>query len=266
MFDALKGRVRRVSTARPELFDLADRVVMVTGGSRGLGKEMVRAFAERGADVLVTSRKFGNCRDVAAQVSADTGRRVVPYACHVGRWEEVGALADFAYETFGRVDVLVNNAGISPTYPSLPEATEKLWDSTFAVNLKGPFRLTTLIGTQMAAADGGSIVNISSIGSTHPNPNVAPYAAAKAGLNALTLSFAHAFGPTVRVNAILPGAFRTDMMNERGEWVLSERAKPFALGRIGEPSEIIGAALFLASDASSYVTGVLLPVDGGPPL
>lgn len=247
-------------------FDLTGRVALVTGGSRGLGREIVRAFAARGADVLVASRKMQNCEEVAACVSSESGRRIVPYACHVGRWDEVGALAEFAYGQFGRVDILVNNAGISPTYPSLADATEKLWDSTFAVNLKGPFRLTALIGTRMAATEGGSIINVSSVGSTRPNPSVAVYAAAKAGLNALTISFAHAFGPAVRVNAILPGAFRTEMMNERGEGVLAERAKPFALGRVGEPDEIVGAAVFLASAASSFVTGVLLPVDGGPPL
>ena len=247
------------------LSDLTGRVALVTGGSRGLGREIVRAYAERGADVLVTSRKMDNCQDVAADVGSRTGRRIVPYACHVGRWDEVGALAEFAYEQFGRVDVLVNNAGISPTYPSLADATEKLWDSTFAVNLKGPFRLTALIGTRMAAGAGGSIINVSSTGSVHPNPHVAVYAAAKAGLNALTVSFAHAFGPSVRVNAILPGAFRTDMMNERGEAELAKRAEPFALGRIGEPDEIVGAAVFLACAASSYITGTLLPVDGGSP-
>jgi NAD(P)-dependent dehydrogenase (short-subunit alcohol dehydrogenase family) len=247
------------------MFDLAGRVALVTGGSRGLGREIVRAFAERGADVLVTSRKIDNCRAVAAQVSSCTGRRIVPYGCHVGHWDEVGELVEFAYEQFGQIDVLVNNAGISPTYPSLIDATEKLWDSTFAVNLKGPFRLTALIGTRMAAGTGGSIINVSSTGSIHPNPHVAVYASAKAGLNALTVSFAHAFGPAVRVNAILPGTFRTDMMNERGEAALSERARPFALGRIGEPDEIVGAAVFLASAASSYMTGALLPVDGGSP-
>ncbi len=140
-----------------------------------------------------------------------SGRRALAHVCHVGRWDEIDALVDAAYAEFGRIDVLVNNAGLAPTYPNPQGVTEELWDKTLAVNLKGPFRLTSLVGARMCEGDGGSIVNISSIGGVRPTHDILPYAAAKAGLNALTVGFADAFGPKVRVNAIMPGPFRTDI-------------------------------------------------------
>jgi len=165
---------------------LAGKVALVTGGSRGLGREMVLAFAGAGADVVITSRKIDACKEVAAQVEA-LGRGALPVACHVGHWEELDGLVEQAYGAFGRVDVLVNNAGMSPLYPDLPSVTEELWDKVLGVNLKGPFRLTALVGTRMAEGPyGGSIINVSSTGSIRPAPHMLPYDAAKAGLNALT--------------------------------------------------------------------------------
>ena len=244
------------------LFDLTGRVALVTGGSRGLGREMVLAMAAAGADVVIASRKLENCRALADEVGAGTGRRAVPVAAHVGRWADADALADAAYEAFGRVDVLVNNAGMSPTYPEPAAVSEELWDKVLAVNLKGPFRLTALVGTRMAAGDGGSIINVSSVASRHPLPGVIPYAAAKAGLNAMTQAFAHAW-PSVRVNAIVPGAFLTDISKAWDADAFAREAQGFALRRGGRPAEIVGAALYLAADASSYTTGALLDVDGG---
>ena len=180
----------------------------MTGGTRGLGLAISRAFSSAGADVIVASRKEDACREVAAELRS-AGGRALGHACHVGRWDELERLVEAAYGEFGRVDVLVNNAGVSPLYSSLADVTEELFDKVIAVNLKGPFRLSALVGERMAAGDGGSIINVSSTGAVRPTGDIVPYAAAKAGLNALTVGFAHALGPKVRVNAIMPGPFLT---------------------------------------------------------
>src|ERR1700722_12740222 len=186
---------------------LAGKVALVTGGSRGLGRAMGLAFADAGADVVVPSRKLDACQAVADEVEAK-GRRALAVACHIGHWDEIGDLVEQAYAAFGRVDVLVNNAGMSPLYPDLASVSEELWDKVFAVNLKGPFRLTALVGTRMADGPyGGSIINVSSTGSLRPAPDMLPYDAAKSALNTLTEGFAKAFGPTVRVNCIMAGPF-----------------------------------------------------------
>ena len=245
-------------------FNLSDRVAVVTGGSRGLGRDMVFGLAEAGADVVVASRKLDNCEAVAKEVEAATGRRALPVACHVGHWDELDGLVDAAYDEFGKVDVLVNNAGMSPLYPDVASVTEELWDKTLAVNLKGPFRLAALMGTRMVeSGSGGSIINVSSIGSLRPYGGIVPYAAAKAGLNAMTVAMADALGPTVRVNCIVPGSFRTDVVEHWDEATLRGAAERPALKRIGEPNEVVGAVLYFGSDASSYTTGALLRIDGG---
>ncbi|PRC48302.1 short-chain dehydrogenase, partial [Mycobacterium sp. ITM-2017-0098] len=148
-----------------QLFDLTDKVVLITGGSRGLGREMAFAAARCGADVVIASRKYDACVATADEITAQTGRAAFPYQVHVGRWNELDGLVDAAYDRFGRVDVLVNNAGMSPLYESLSTVTEKLFDSVVNVNLKGPFRLSVLVGERMVAAGGGSIVNVSTHGS-----------------------------------------------------------------------------------------------------
>lgn len=248
----------------PQLsFDLSGRVALVTGGSRGLGRQMALTFAAHGADVVIASRKLEQCESTAKEVEA-LGRRALPVACHVGKWDALEPLVEATYEHFGRLDILVNNAGMSPLYESLDAITEELFDKVIGVNLKGPFRLSALVGKRMADADGGSIINISSTASVTPSPGSEPYAAAKAGLNAITRSFAHAYAPKVRVNAIMAGPFLTDISKA---WDM-ERFKQIAdqaipLKRGGEPGEIAGAALYLASDASSYTTGSVITVDGG---
>jgi NAD(P)-dependent dehydrogenase (short-subunit alcohol dehydrogenase family) len=252
-------------TTKPtDLFDLTGRIALVTGGSRGLGREMARAFADLGADVVIASRKQDSCDAAAAEIAKATGRRVLGRACHVGKWKDVEALADAAYQHFGKVDILVNNAGMSPLYPSVDAVSEELWDKVLDVNLKGPFRLTALVGSRMARGDGGSILNISSGAAKRPTPDVIPYAAAKAGLEAMTVAFAHAFGPKVRVNAIQAGPFFTDISKAWDMEAFERRAKSgIALRRGGEPDEIVGAAVYLASRASSFTTGAVLAVDGG---
>ena len=248
-----------------ELFDFTGKVALVTGGSRGLGRSMVLAFAARGADVVITSRKAHNCEAVAEEVRA-LGREALPYGCHVGHWDELEGLADAAYERFGKVDILVNNAGMSPLYPSLGAVSEELFDKVIGVNLKGPFRLSALIGERMAAGDGGSIINISSTGSLSPSPESQPYGAAKAGLNAITRAFAWAYGPKVRVNCIVAGPFLTDISKAWDMEAFTERAETsMALRRGGQPDEVVGAALYLAGDSASFTTGTLMRVDGGQP-
>jgi NAD(P)-dependent dehydrogenase (short-subunit alcohol dehydrogenase family) len=225
---------------------------------------MVRAFAQHGADVIITSRKSEACQDLAAEIQERFGRKALAYACHLGHWDEIDGLVAAVYEEFGRVDVLVNNAGSSALYESLDSVTEQLFDSTIGLNLKGPFRLSALVGTRMAEGDGGSIINVSSIGSLRPEAYSVPYCAAKAGLNNLTLGFSRSLGPKVRVNGIICGAFFTDISKAWDMEEFQARAKAnFSLGRGAQPKEIVGTALYLASDASSYTTGALISVDGG---
>jgi NAD(P)-dependent dehydrogenase (short-subunit alcohol dehydrogenase family) len=246
-------------------FDLSGKVALVTGGSRGLGREMVLAFAENGADVVIASRKLDSCEAVAAEVTKRfPDRRALPVACHVGEWDQVERLAETAYAEFGHVDVLVNNAGMSPIYDHVNNVTEALYDKVLDVNLKGPFRLTSVVATRMSEGDGGSVIMVSSTASQHPGANVISYAAAKAGLNAATIGFAKHFAPKVRVNCIIPGPFLTDISKAWDLETFKKNAKTtIPLQRGGEPEEIVGAALYFASNASSYTTGALLTVAGG---
>ena len=242
------------------LFDFTGKVVLVTGGSRGLGYQMVKAFAARGADIIISSRKLEACETVAEEVRA-MGRRAFAFAAHAGKWAECDALIEASYAEFGRVDILVNNAGMSPACPS-HEMPESLFDSVMNLNFKGPFRLATQIGHRMSQGDGGAILNISSVASLHSMPTVVPYAGAKAALNAMTVSLAREYAPKVRINTICAGPFLTDIAEA---WDEERReTQPVALGRPGRPEEIVTAALMLTSPASSYTTGALISVDGGP--
>ena len=246
-----------------ELFDLAGKVALVTGGSRGLGRAMALAFAERGANVVIASRKAENCEAVAEE-ARDHGVRALAHACHVGHWNELAELADAAYAEFGKVDVLVNNAGMSPLYPKLSAVTEALFDKVIDVNLKGPYRLSALVGERMAAGAGGAIINVSSTAAVHATPDSEPYGAAKAGVNSLTLSLARAYAPKVRVNCIQAGPFLTDISLAWDMDAFERNAKrTIALQRGGQPEEVVGAALYLASEAGSFTTGAVIRVDGG---
>ncbi|HET9078412.1 MAG TPA: glucose 1-dehydrogenase [Acidimicrobiales bacterium] len=247
----------------PAQFPLEGQVALVTGGSRGLGRVMVDAFADAGANVVIASRKLDSCEETAEQVEKRTGRRCLPYACHVGHWDEIPGLVDAAYGAFGRLDLVVNNAGMSPLYTSLEDISEELFDKTIGVNLKGPFRLGALAGARMKAAGGGSIINISSIAAVRPTPHELPYAAAKSGLHVLTTGLALAYGPEVRVNTIMAGPFLTDIASGWDMGSFQDKARHFPLRRAGQPEEIAGAALYLAGPAASYTTGALITVDGG---
>ena len=247
------------------LFDLTDKVVVVTGGSRGLGRQIAFGAARCGADVVIASRDFESCATTAKEIEDSTGRAALPFGVHVGRWDQLDGLADAVYDRFGRADVLVNNAGMSPVYDSVSDVNEKMFDSVVNLNLKGPFRLSVLFGERMQKAGSGSIINVSSSGSIRPAPWILPYAAAKAGLNALTEGLALTLGPTVRVNTLMAGPFYTDVSKHWDLEATTEQTKRHALQRAGDPPEIIGAALYLMSGASSYTSGATLRVDGGIP-
>lgn len=244
------------------LFDFTGRIAVVTGGSRGLGRQMVLALAERGADCVIASRKLENCEAVAEEVRA-FGRRAMAVGMHAGRWAENDRLVETVYREWGRVDILICNAGMSPAMPS-HEVTEELFDSVLNLNFKGPFRLASQVAKRMADGEGGVIINVTSSGSMMPLPATIPYGGAKSALNAMTRSLAAEYGPKVRVNTLSPGAFLTDIAKAWGEEARTRGGN--ALGRPGEPEEIVTAALFLASPRSSYTTGALVRVDGGLPL
>ncbi|MCG7633273.1 SDR family oxidoreductase [Gordonia McavH-238-E] len=241
----------------------ADKTVLITGGSRGLGRQMAHGFAAEGARVVVVSRNEESCVAVADELRAEHGVEAIGIGCHVGRWAALDELVDRLDAAAVEVDVLVNNAGMSPLYDSLTGVSEALWDKTFAVNVRAPFRLSALLGERMVARGGGSIVNISSIGSIRPGPEMAPYVAAKAGLNVLTEVFAQSLGPTVRVNTIMAGAFRTDVSAHWDPADVELVTSQTALQRTGDPAEIVGAALFLAGSSASFTSGAILRVDGG---
>lgn len=248
-----------------DMHDVAGKVVMVTGGSRGLGKAMCLEFARRGAKLVVASRKLAECEKVADEIRSQ-GAEALPIACHVGDWNGLEAVIDQVCQHYGRIDVLVNNAGMSPVAPSLLETSEVLFDKIIGVNLKGPLRLTALAATRMGETGGGAIINISSLASYKPTPLTTAYSAAKAGLNALTVASAQEYASAgVRINCVVCGTFDTDAAAGfvRNEETLPYVVEPIALKRVGAPEEVVGAVLYFASNASSYTTGACLTIDGG---
>jgi NAD(P)-dependent dehydrogenase (short-subunit alcohol dehydrogenase family) len=238
-------------------------VAVVTGGSRGIGRAVAEGLAQSGASVVIASRKLDACEAAAAEIAEASGQRTLGVAFHAGRWDDADRLCEAVHAELGRCDVLVNNAGMSPLYPDLPSVTEELYDKVHAVNARGPFRLSVLVGERMAAAGaGGSIINVSTAGSIRPTAHELPYAMAKAGLNALTLALAGTW-PGVRANLVLPGAFDTDIAKAWSPQMRDAAAAMNPLGRIGVPQDLVGLCCFLASPASSYVNGAQLLVDGG---
>jgi len=245
-------------------FSLEGKVALVTGGSRGIGRAIALAFADAGADVAISSRKLPDLEAVAEELK-QKGVKNMAVASHIARGEESKALVDRIKGEWGKIDILVNNAGTNPYAGPLLEAEEWAWDATMNVNLKGPFLLSQLVAGVMKEQGGGSIVNIASIMGIAPS-ELGFYSVTKAGLIMLTRVLAKEWGQhKIRVNAIAPGVVKTRL--SEALWkdpVKSEvAAKSKALGYIGVPEDIAGAALFLASDASSYVTGEVIVVDGG---
>ena len=249
------------------VFDLTGKVAIVTGSTKGIGRAMVQGLAEAGASVVVSSRKQDLCDQVAAEVAAATGAATLGLACHVGQWDEVPAFVDGVMERFGRVDVLVNNAGINPARVTPSDMTLDYWRKVFSVNLEGPLRTSQLIAPIMRDGGGGSIVNIGTMAAYSGGANICAYGSSKAGLLNLTKSMAMDWAPwKVRVNLLSPGPFMSEMM-EGGARTSPGYLELVANGtlqkRVADPSEIVGPVLYLASDASSFVTGDDISVSGG---
>lgn len=245
-------------------FSLEGKVALVTGGSRGIGRAIALAFAEAGADVAICSRKLPALEEVAEEIKVK-GRKSIALASHIAKPGDSKALVEKVKGEWGRIDILVNNAGTNPYYGPLLDAEEWAWDVTMNVNLKGPFLLSQLVARVMKEQGGGSIINIASIAGIIPSElNI--YSVTKAGLIMLTKVMAKEWGQhKIRVNAIAPGVIKTRLSEAlwqepaKGE----EAARSKALGYIGQPEDIAGVAVFLASDASSYLTGETILVDGG---
>ncbi|WP_433621348.1 SDR family NAD(P)-dependent oxidoreductase [Nocardia sp. CA-120079] len=244
--------------------ELTGKVALVTGASRGLGLAIARALRDAGCTVIVSSRKRDACEQAVAVLGDSEGPGSAhPFELHVGKWDSIEPAVDRIIADFGSLDIVVNNAGIAPLADNLVSVSEALWDKTIEVNLKGPFRLMAVAGARMAAAGGGSIINISSIGAVRPSPPEAMYAAAKNGLNALTMAFAQEYAPTVRVNCVMPGGFATDMAENWDAEFVGKIIDRLPAGRLGRPAEIAGLVTHLASAAAGYTTGAIIPVDGG---
>ena len=240
------------------MFDLTGKIALITGGSRGLGLQMVRAFAARGADVVIASRKLDACEAAAAEVQA-MGRRAMAVSVNMSRWEDAERLVETVYAAWGRVDILVNNAGMGPRVASHDYA-EALFDKVMDLNFKGPFRLGALVSKRMFDGAGGTIINVSSSGALYPLPEVVPYSGAKAALNAMTVSFAREYAPKVRVNSICPGPILKPPTGYEETWESLRKTNP--QHEIGSPQQIIEAILFLLT-GPTFVNGVCLRVDGG---
>lgn len=244
--------------------NLAGKIAVVTGGSRGLGLEIARGLSRAGATVAVASRKLDTCNAVVAELTA-AGGSASAHAFDAGSWADCDRLYAEVTARWGGAQILINNAGKSPVAPSSVETSEELFDKIIAINLRSTFRLSALFGAQMYAQGGGAIVNISSSGSLKPDPSFAPYAAAKCGVNLLTETFAQEFGPKVRVNTVMPGPFHTDATRawSRSDGFTQQAARILPMARAGNPPEIVGAVLYMVSDLASFTTGACLAVDGG---
>jgi NAD(P)-dependent dehydrogenase (short-subunit alcohol dehydrogenase family) len=256
---------------RNQRFSLEGKVALVTGGSKGIGEAIAVAFAEHGADVAIASRKMPDLESVAARIRA-TGRKALPVAAHVGRMDQIEKLVQDVHKEFGKIDILVNNAATSPTFTTIMDAEEKLWDSIMNLNLKGLYFLTQAVARIMKNSGGGSIINISSIDAYRPQFQVGIYSISKAAVNMATKSAALELAPyKIRVNGIAPGATRTKIFEalftgssaDEVEREVKKIGEEFPLGRIAETDDIVGAAVFLASDASRFITGETIVIDGG---
>ena len=250
-----------------ELFDLTGKVVIVTGSTKGIGRAMVEGLASAGAGVVVSSRKQDLCDQVGAEVSAATGAEVFPRACHVGEWDTIPDFIDAVHQRFGRIDALVNNAGINPARIRPEDMTLEYWRKVFAVNLEGPLRMSQCAFPIMRGQGGGSIVQVGTMAAYSGGGTVCAYGASKAALLNLTKSMATEWAQYgIRVNMLSPGPFMSEMM-EGGERTAPGFFDLVARGtfmkRIADPGEIVGPVCYLVSDASSFVTGDDLSVSGG---
>ena len=247
-------------------FSLEGKVALVTGGSRGIGAATAIGFAKAGADVAVASRRLPELEKVAGEIRK-LGRKSLAVPAHIGHMDELQPLVDKVVAEFGRIDILVNDAGISPVMDSVLELEERAWDSIINLNMKGLFFLSQAVARVMKEKGGGTIINVSSIFGEKPYPGLSAYSISKAGIIMITKSLALELAPcNIRVNAVAPGFINTQMLNIR--FTVAPEDKPkiienILMKRIGEPEEITGTMIYLASDASSYTTGQTIFVDGG---
>jgi NAD(P)-dependent dehydrogenase (short-subunit alcohol dehydrogenase family) len=248
----------------PDIFSLSGKVALVTGGSRGIGKAIALGLAKFGADVAVTSRKLPDLDEVAKEIK-ELGRKSMAVAAHVGKMEEISSLVPKVKDEFGRIDILVNNAGTNPTMASAIDVEERAWDAVMNLNLKGLFFLSQAVARVMREQGGGRIVNVASVAGI--TPDILPvYSISKAGVIMATKVMAQQWAQyNIRVNAIAPGLTKTKF--SEALWGNPDIAQAVMantpLRRVAEPDEMVGAVIFLASEASSYVTGHVLVVDGG---
>jgi NAD(P)-dependent dehydrogenase (short-subunit alcohol dehydrogenase family) len=254
-----------VTVSTLDRFSLQGRTALVTGGSRGIGRAIALAFAGAGAKVAVSSRKAEACQAVVDEITA-AGGTAIAVPGHAGHAEEIERCVAEVMEQFGRLDILVNNAATNPQFGPLVDTAEAAFDKVNEVNVKGPWLYARAAHRAWMGEHGGSILNIASIGGLKSEPFLGAYGATKAAVVSLTKTMAREMGGLgIRVNAIAPGLIRTDFARVLVETpeIHDHAVKATCIGRVGEPDEIAGAALFLCSDAASYVTGTVLIVDGG---
>lgn len=248
-------------------FDVSGKVVVITGATKGLGRAFAFGLAQAGAKVVVSSRKQDLCTATAAEISDKTGTETLGLACHVGQWDAIPQFIDAVTERFGRIDGLINNAGISPAFVDIVDMTSEYWDKVFSVNLKGPLRLAALIAPVMRDAGGGSIINISSVGGYRGAPHNSHYCSSKSALVSLTESMAAEWAPwNVRANVVSPGPFLTTLLEGMGRNTpggMDVIAGHTLLGRVADPDEAVGLIQFLLSDASAFITGADHEISGG---
>jgi len=247
------------------LFDLSGRVALVTGASRGIGSAIAEILAEHGAQVVLSSRKQADLDTEAERINALYPEKAVAIAAHAGKQDDLERLVQQAMERFSRIDILINNAATNPYFGPVLGAELSAWDKTFEVNLRGVFVLTQQVYRASMEAHGGAIVNIASIGGIRPGLGLGVYNVSKAALIMLTRQLARELGGQVRVNAVAPGLVKTRFAEALwgNQEILDRVLAQNPMGRIGVPSEVAAAVLFLASDAASYVNGEVLVVDGG---
>jgi NAD(P)-dependent dehydrogenase (short-subunit alcohol dehydrogenase family) len=252
-------------------FSLKGKTAVVTGGSRGIGKAIAQGLAKAGAKVTVTSRKMNDLEANAAEIKA-FGGEAFPLQAHLGKIEEINRMVSTVMDKFGRIDILVNNAGTSPASGTVLDADERLWETIMNLNLKGLYFTSQAVANVMKKQGGGKIVNIASIDGIKPEPGVSIYNISKAGVRMITSAFAVELAPfNIQVNTIAPGPISTKLLDSHWAHLPTEEfkkrkqelAEMTPMGRIGEPDEIVGAAIYLASDASSYTTGAEIVIDGG---
>ncbi len=252
-------------------FSLNGKMAIVTGSSRGIGKAIALGFAKAGAKVVLTSRKMNDLETNTAEIKA-FGGEAFPIQAHLGKVEEINRMVKTVMDKFGRIDILVNNAGTNPAMGTVLDCDERLWETIINVNLRGYYFTSQAVAKVMKEQGGGKIINIASIDGFKPEPWVSVYSISKAGVRMITKAFALELASfNIQVNTIAPGPISTKLLDSHWFNLPPEVAKKekeamaemTPIGRIGEPDEIVGAAVYLASDASSYTTGAEIVIDGG---